>query len=74
MTAHTIPGEHPTCIGGRRCICDRGIEHEHCICSVTTCECHAAAAYRMELTHDGSGREFYVPTGTRLAPRKRGGA
>ena len=69
MTAKT-PGEHPRCIGGNRCVCDRGIEHEHCICGDTTCQCHAATAYHMEVAEDGSGRRFYVPQGARLVVRK----
>jgi hypothetical protein len=73
MTAKT-PGVHPNCIGGNRCVCDRGIEHEHCICGDTTCQCHTAAAYHMEPVEDGSGRRFYVPQGARLVVRKAGAA
>ena len=73
MTAKT-PGEHPRCLGGNRCVCDRGIEHEHCICGVPDCQCHTAAAYHMEPVEDGSGRRFFVPQGARLVVRERGRA
>ena len=72
MTAHTIPGEHPTCIGGRRCVCNSEMPHEHCICGDPLCKCHQPDAYGMELAHDGSGREAYIPHGARLVVRKRG--
>ena len=57
---------HPKCKGGRRCVCNSEIEHEHCICSDTACACHAPDAYHMERVSDGSGREYYVPQGARL--------
>ena len=62
------------CIGGNDCICNDVPKHPHTLhtCNVAGCACHTAA-YHMERVHDDSGREFYVPTGTRLAPRKRGG-
>ena len=61
------------CPGGQPCRCNGAVRHTLHLCSDKTCACHQPAAYGMELAHDGSGREFYVPTGTRLAPRKRGG-
>jgi len=44
--------------------------HTQHICSDATCVCHSAAAYRVEVVEDGSGRRFYVPQGARLAVRK----
>jgi len=61
---------HPKCKGGRRCVCNSEIEHEHCICSDTACACHAPDAYHMERVSDSSGREYYVPQGARLVVRR----
>ena len=59
MTTHK-PGQHPTCIGGNRCVCWRGIEHEHCICSDSTCACHSAAGYGLAKAVLRNGDEVYA--------------
>lgn len=62
MTTREIPGEHPTCIGGGRCVCYRGTEHEHCICGNPKCACHEPAAYRLTKAVLRNGEEVYAAT------------
>ena len=59
---HEIPGEHPTCIGGGKCVCYCGKEHAHCICSDPRCQCHTPAAYRLTKAVLRNGEEVYAAT------------
>ncbi len=56
---------HKQCAGGDKCGCNGAVPHELHICRNPRCPCHTAT-YRMELTHDEAGREYYVPQGARL--------
>ena len=57
------------CTEHHACGCNGAVPHTLHICRNPKCPCHTAA-YRMELTHDGSGRRYYVPQGARLVVRK----
>ena len=57
------------CAGGDKCSCNGAVPHTLHICRNPKCPCHTAA-YHMDLVTDSAGREFYIPTGARLAPRK----
>lgn len=57
---HETPGQHPTCIGGNRCVCYNGIEHAHCICNDRTCACHSAAGYGLAKAVLRNGEEVYA--------------
>jgi hypothetical protein len=60
MSERETPGQHPVCIGGNRCVCYHGTEHEHCICKHPSCACHSAAGYALAKIVLRNGEEVYA--------------